>query len=489
MNQFPYTANRAIEVAAISLLVQFALLLIGPATLAYQALLMGIVVLSTAALGDESGRFDIRQPWSVLMVFHFPFWVVGTLNAVAEKGIDTNWAVNTLGNYPLAMMIVSVGFFSVSIGYLIGLRPADKCQQRTVPQPWNLSRLFPLTLALYLVIWIVRYSHGAALQSATFSMLLEQSPLPAYVRTLTGPIPLFLILIVWGAHHSNPDVKPLHRFAIFITVGELVWAVIMGTSKSLFVLPVFLPMIPYIIFKKKIPFKSLILSIFMLLFVAYPYASALREVYFISDGPTRAEAREVAFRNSSTFSAINTENVGKYTTQAVQRTSGIGALDQLIQLESDGIIDINGEFYWRSLVGLVPRFLWEDKPILLEGVYFSAYLQGWRGPVSDINPSQVSGSVAPTMFGSFYWNFGWLGVVLTSLALGYFSAQVFSLLKRSNDLTDPASFIYYVSVLSLLDLTESEVVKFPSSLVWSLAIAWAAIRVLDWQKKTDSDTS
>jgi hypothetical protein len=473
----------AVAAAIVSICFQLILFKIGPTTLLYQAVLMCVVVLSTAALGDERGRFDIRQPWAVLMVFHIPFWIVGTLNTIFEKGQGSDWTFERVGQIPSALLIISTGFLFIGMGYRMGLKVYANRTRHDKPYPWDCSRLVPLTIAIYALAWLVRYSHGESLQAATFSMLLEQSPLPAYVRALSGPIPMFLILIVWGAHYSNPDRRDIFRLALVVTVGELIWAVIIGTSKSLFVLPIFLPMIPYIIFNRSIPLRRLALSVGVLIFLAYPYASALREVYFILDGPTRSVARELAFQQSSLWSTFNSELIGNYATQAMERSGGIGALNQLLQLDEQGRLNIRGEFYWRAVVGLIPRFLWADKPILLEGVYFSAYLQGWTGNISDIDPAAISGSVAPTLFGSFFWNLGWPGVVLTSFVLGFFSGRVFSYLKRRNNLADPASFLYYVSILSLLDTTESEVVKFPSSLVWSIAVAWVIIRALGWHKK------
>lgn len=443
---------------------------------------MSVVVLSTAALGEERGRLDIRQPWAVLMVFHFPFWIVGTLNTILVGEQRLNWLSGAEGQIPVALLMVSTGFVCIGIGYRKGLKAYANSARHVETYQWDCTRLIPLTIALYALVWIVRYFYLGTFLDVTFSLLLEQGPLPSFVRTLSGQIPHFLLLIVWAAHYSNPNQRNVFVLALVLTAGELIWAVIYGTSKTLFVLPIFLPMIPYIIFKRSIPLRRLILSMAVLILIAYPYSTTLREVYFTLDGPSKSDAHQLAFQNGWLWSSSSGENAGGYIEAAMQRSGGIVALSQLLQFDQEGRFNINGEFYWRALLGLFPRFLWSEKPILLEGVYFSAYLQGWTGDISDINPAFISGSVAPTLFGSFFWNLGWPGVVITSLALGYFSGRVFSYLKRRNNLADPASFLYYVSILSLLDTTESEVVKFPSSLVWSIAITWMAIRMFGWHK-------
>lgn len=476
------TSKLAFAAAFASIFLQLILFAIGPVTLLFQAVLMCMVVLSTAALGDERGRFDMRQPWAVLMVFHLPFWIVGTINTILRGEQILKWSAGAGDQIPIALLIVSTGFFCIAIGYRLGLKTYARGPRHDGAHEWDCSRLLPLAMVTYGMVWLVRYFYGASLQATTFALLLQQGPPPALVRTFSGQIPHLLILLVWAAHFSNPARRDVFRLALLLAAGELIWAVIIGTSKTLFILPIFLPVIPYIILKRSIPLRRLILSGAVLILIAYPYSATLRDVYFTLDGPTRSEARELAFQHGWLWSSSGGEGVGSYATQALERSGGIGALSELLQLDQEGRLNVRGEFYWRAVVGLIPRFLWADKPILLEGVYFSAYLQGWTGNISDIDPADISGSVAPTLFGSFFWNFGWPGVVLTSLALGYFSGRVFSYLKRHNNLADPASFLYYVSILSLLDTTESEVVKFPSSLVWSIAIAWVTIRLLGWDK-------
>lgn len=445
-------------------------------------LLMSVVVLASAFLGDRQGKFDIRQPWAVLMVFHLPFWVIGSFKTLVDPEQRIGWIPWSDEQMPLALLLISTGFVCIAVGYRIGI---GLIEERLVNPPkaveWDCSRLVPLAIITYIIVWPVRYYFYQNFLSVPYSQMMLQGAAPAFVRTFDGLIPRFLLLVVWAAFYSNPARRKLLWLGLSLTVGELVWAVIYGSSKTAFFMPVFIPIVPYIILKQKIPVLRTVLSAALLVLVAYPYATTLRDEYYILDGPGRAEARKIAFEQGWFWSAPSAQGLQLYANQALDRSGGLGALSQLLQMNQNGELDLKGLFYLRSVAGLVPRIFWPGKPILLEGVYFNAYLQGHRG-IESIDPATISGSVSPTLFGSFFWNLGWPGLVLTSIFLGLFSGVVYGYLKRQRNFSDPASFLYYSVFLTVLETTEQEVVKLPSSLIWGLAVAWVAIWFLGWHK-------
>ncbi len=475
-------AGSALAVAFVALVCQFGLVQWKSSEmLLLHATLMSVVILATTLLGDERGAFDIRQPWAVLMVFHLPFWIIGSFKTVLDPEQRLGWITGAEAQMPLAMLLVSTGFMCISFGYRFGVtRLAHTSSTEEKPKEWDCSRMVPLTVVAYIIVWPVRYFYYQEFLAVGYSEMMLQGAPPAYMRTFDGLIPRFLLLVVWAVYYSNPAWRKLLWLGLVLTVGELTWAVIIGSSKTLFFLPIFIPVVPYIILKRKIPVLRVVFSAAILVLVAYPYATTLREVYYQINGPGRAEARQVAFAQGWFWSAPSQEGLQLYANQVLDRSGGMGALCQLLQFQQNGDLDLKGTFYIRSLQGLVPRVLWPGKPILLEGVYFSAYLQGERG-IDSIDTSTISGSVAPTLFGSFFWNLGWPGLVLSSIALGILSGLVFRFLKRQ-DYFSPSAFLYYSVFLTLLETTESEVVKFPSSLAWELMGAWGAIRFLGWNR-------
>jgi hypothetical protein len=479
INKAPTTvAGLALRVGAAMLLVQLLLVLFVSGTpLLLHVSLMSMVIGSTAFLGDEQGRFDIRQPWSALMVFHAPFWVIGSFKTTLDPEQRIGWIPGAEAQMPLALLLISSGFVCIAFGYRFGVtllrRPRELGQ---LPQVWNCSWIVLIATVAYLVVIPVRYYFYQEFLSRTYSEIMATGAPPAFVRTFDSLVPRFLLIVVWAAFYSNPSQRQLLWLGMGLTAAEMVWAVIVGTSKSAFFLPVFLPVIPYLILKRRIPVARVALSAAILLLVAYPFVNALRGEYFQLNGPRRAEAREAAFAHGWFWSSPTREGMEVFANQALDRVGGIGSVCQILQLDKDGDLDIRGTFYYRAILGLVPRVLWRNKPIIHEGVYFSAYLQGYRG-LDTIDTSTISGSVALTLFGSFYWNFGWPGVLLTSLALGVFSGLAYRHLKMKT-FADPAAFFYYSAILAVLETTETEIVKLPSSLGWGLILAWCASRLV-----------
>jgi hypothetical protein len=465
-------ASIALGIGIAGVLLQaFLVLFVSGTPLLAHVLLMSVVVLSTAFLGDEDGRFDFRQPWCVLMVFHAPFWIVGSFKTVLDPEQRSGWIAGSEAQMPLAFLMISVGFVCIAIGYRLGMTLKRGNRERPRPaQGWNCSQLALILILAYLVVIPVRFYYYNSFLVRSFAENLASGAPPGFVRTFDTVVPRFLLIVVWAAFYSNPSRRYLLWLGLTLTSLEMVWAVIVGTSKSGFFLPVFLPVVPYVILKGKIPIARIAVSTAILLFVAYPYVGALREEYFQLDGPRRAEARKAAFEHGWFWSSPTKAGMQLYANQALDRVGGIGSVCQLLELNKSGDLDIRGTFYYRALLGLVPRVLWRNKPIIHEGVYFSAYLQGHRG-LDAIDTSAISGSVALTLFGSFYWNFGWPGVVLTSMALGLFSGLVYRYLKE-HGFADASGFLYYSAILAVLETTETEVVKFPSSLAWGLILAW-----------------
>ncbi len=468
-------ASHALWVSVACVAIQWLLAATWPGSaLLLHALLMSCVILAMAFLGDEDGRFDLRQPWLVLLVFHIPFWVVGTVYSVIGDDSALGWDFGAESLLTKAMLVVSVGFLLIGLGYRCGL----KIHFRSPSFPlllgeWHLNRLFIIAIPVYGAIWYTRFLWYQNYLQKPYFEVLTMGPPPPFIRMGGTILPAFLLATTWMAYYANPRAKRLLLLGWALTLGEVTWGFAYGVMKSVLFLPLFVPVIPYIILRGKLPVVRLALTAAVLLLVAYPYVNTVRLEYFQTNGPPRPVAIRAALDRGWELFSFRKEKLSHYATQAAERVSGIGAVGEVLRLGQEGALDINGEFYWRALVALVPRTLWKEKPIIHEGVYFSAYLDGQRG-IKNIDTSAVSGSVALTLFGSFYWNLKWPGVLLSSFFLGLFSGIAYHFLRTQGLATRPATFLYYGAVLSVLDTTETEVVRLLANLIMGLMLAWGA---------------
>jgi hypothetical protein len=467
-----------LPVATLAVVVQVALLMSDRAVQSnmLHATLMSIVVLSTAFLGDENGKFDLRQPWSPLMVFHLPFWIIGTFLVVNDPVQQATWLPGSSDFIRQAMFLISIGFLAIGFGYRLGVRlRVSHLPGFSGPADWNTNRLIFLALLSYAMVWGARLFWYRQSLHLPFVDVIALGPPPSWIRTLGTTLPNFLMVAAWSMYYHNQK-RELLALAWFLTLGDVFWGAIYGVMKSLLFLPFFLPVIPYIIQRGKIPVLRIVCGAAFLLLVIYPYVDLVRDEYFQPNGPDRREAiRTVIDAGIPVFSSLR-ERLSYYASKALDRVSGVGSISQILQLEEDNGLDINGAFYWRAVVGLVPRVLWPGKPIIHEGGYFSAYLDGQRG-LDSIDLSTVYGSVAPTLFGSFYWNWGWPALIVSSLVIGLVSGIGYRLFKQAG-LAHPSVFLFYAALLQVLDTTETEVAKLPSSLAWGFILAWGANQFL-----------
>jgi hypothetical protein len=62
-----------------------------------------------------------------------------------------------------------------------------------------------------------------------------------------------------------------------------------------------------------------------------------------------------------------------------------------------------------TLYSFIPRFLWPEKPMVLLG-----------GELATLVSGQVGNQISPGYFAEAYWNFGWIGLPLLLLPVGFF---------------------------------------------------------------------
>jgi hypothetical protein len=93
-----------------------------------------------------------------------------------------------------------------------------------------------------------------------------------------------------------------------------------------------------------------------------------------------------------------------------------------------------GSSFDGGLTMLVPRFLWPDKPIFLPGADLWMLMTGLEG-----------NQVAAGVFAEAYWNYGWLGVVLSMALLGailfWLSRLAISVMQREAWIFMPVLFM------------------------------------------------
>jgi hypothetical protein len=114
----------------------------------------------------------------------------------------------------------------------------------------------------------------------------------------------------------------------------------------------------------------------------------------------------------------------------VSRTRGNEVLATVIhRLRQTGDYDVSLASTFEALTILIPRSLWEDKP-LSTGERFTTYFFGDDFVLSRGVTNATFGGVSPTIVGEFYWHLGVTGVVVGLFLLGLAVRVVFATMCR-----------------------------------------------------------
>lgn len=156
-----------------------------------------------------------------------------------------------------------------------------------------------------------------------------------------------------------------------------------------------------------------------------------------------------------------------FLTKALSRESGVAFMPGLIMMQTPSAIPYQGADGFLAIVTyIIPRAIWENKPVIQRGLWFShTYLNV---------PEEVETSTAMTIFGECYIFSGWAGTIFGLFGLGILLACLFR-----NTTGAGLAPLYIALVPSFLDIegefTAMIVAIFQSSLVF-LFFYWVLMR-------------
>jgi hypothetical protein len=239
-------------------------------------------------------------------------------------------------------------------------------------------------------------------------------------------------------------------------------------GKQYFLLSVLAVLIPYGALRGRLSLRILLAGAVAFLWIAVPFNTAYRQVVR-SDTSTLAPSAAVAAAPEVLSSVIAGTSVGEVmaasSIQMLRRVRMIDSVAITAQLTPQTIPYRSPlEFASAPVVGLIPRALWPDKPILTTGYEFS---QEYYGTSAD---SYTSAGITP--LGDLYRH-GGLATVLVGMLLLGMGARVFDGLFRPE--VDPRAICFLLAFLPMLLRADiyGMVVGIPSSVV--LAVVGARL--------------
>jgi O-antigen polysaccharide polymerase Wzy len=180
----------------------------------------------------------------------------------------------------------------------------------------------------------------------------------------------------------------------------------------------------YIVVHRRIPWAGILLTIASVLFLQAGKA-AFRDTFW-QTGMQGADStnsntldRAQFWLNSSASQwsdALQTGGSGDsrhLTSKTLQRASLLTQVAHVLELTPSQIPFQEGQTYSYLAIGLIPRFLWPDKPSINEANQFYQLAYG----LSDTK-TVTSTSISVGAMAEAYINFGWLGVIVIMCVIG-----------------------------------------------------------------------
>ena len=252
-------------------------------------------------------------------------------------------------------------------------------------------------LSRFLIIAMGAYIHTEAGRS---SLSVNYTSITQLVYLLSI-LPIVGLTIVFSLYLTR-NKKSYSLLTILLFILEMIYALPTG-SKEKILFPVFLLIIIYSV-RKKTPYKVILITSFVFIFVLFPTITIYRLLY-----------------TGDAFSEL---------------TSGFNIYNDLIISESESIVDLifiqtigmrlnfapvvtkivnytpeiwdfkMGYTYLTFFISLIPRIIWPGKPgIAIWGNDFGR-------DYGIISPTDFNTSIGMTWIGEMFINLGWLGIVV-----------------------------------------------------------------------------
>ncbi len=449
------------------------------------ALLAGALALCslTVALTDDGGLYALVGVLFVLCFLPlFLSWRRGTVDvfeplhltgllSFVQFGLAAIWSVNDprvaydthlVPYIPIALFYCVLGYGALVTGYYL---PWGHRRRR--PPVSELEPVGVLFLAIPGVLGFVAY---AAAQFATTSGRLGFGVAPA-LHSISQLAPLFLMAwaLAWMLLFSGraTGAQKWLLFLFLIPAAAFIARSLLG-NKTVTITLAGLPIAAYWYTKHRIPWKTVLVLLLLVVFVIFPFYNTFR----LSD--LRLAQSE---RVSLTMDRIVKWDSEDYLRSSIRlfkrRMAMINSTAVVVRDVGRWVPYAHGSTIFEPLVvNFIPRFLWPEKPIYEMGYGFGETFRV-------TNPTDRYTRIAATLPGELYWNFALPGVLIGMFLWGWFLRFVY---RRFGEMAtlDPVRRSIYLSLVVALVFVGSvapAVVGIVRTLLVLFALCWFSQRL------------
>ncbi len=220
-------------------------------------------------------------------------------------------------------------------------------------------------------------------------------------------------------------------FIILICCGQALMGLKVGMTEG-FLLPLVMVALGFILARKSLPWKGVLVAVPFLILVALPWISLFK-------WSVATKSMERFERSGEEFSQTDVqERIERSLERLVLRWALIRPLGAYVQYYPEMLPYDGGRSFMIELTGQIPRFLWPEKPnMALELNRYNKYV--------GLNPDPEGPNTGVfDAFTEYYINFGMVGLFLLSVLHGTFVKVLFDWLVNR------AYFLFGASIFLIL---------------------------------------
>jgi len=352
------------------------------------------------------GQFDLFEVIVPYFAMYFLFYGAGALFMLFVDGIALDPGIRDYVD--IAVAYCTLGFACAMIGYSLAGRFVPTYSGGAGPSMgwFALFVLFNLGYAGELIRANLEYIPlGREISISGFATLLQQ------VSWLTM-FSMFYILYMLFLDRGTLGLKvllfgymvPLQVMSLFLRFG----------NKSALMYILGLPLIAYWYARRQIPWKSLIATLCVIVFVVFPVYYAFRSIH----GTYYSREMRVA-RSIEMLQRQEASTYGKESLKTVARRLAIINSTAVVVRDCGNRVEYQmGKTLWDGVVLLaIPRLFWPNKPTTNVCTEF--------GKIFRMTSFGNFSAVSMSMVGELYWQFHVPGIILGTLVFGIFLRVIY----------------------------------------------------------------
>lgn len=273
---------------------------------------------------------------------------------------------------------------------------------------------------------------------------------------------------------QNYPKNQIIRFVLNLFNIAMIIVGLMSSRLDYVIEPILALCLGYFICDGKVP-KKLIVAAFAILLIFNPAKLVYREL--VSFRTTGFENVTIEQKVEAWVQSISQIWINKDSAKQVAFKTSVNRFDLLI-INATVISQVPetvpfamGEPWMAIGIGIVPRFLWPDKPNMtrITSDRFNILFG-----MTTVDIAEVSTGAYPVI-GDGFWNLGWAGIIIVALVMSVFWKSIYSIWRKNQRL------YYVLPMLTLVSVRPIVAVPIiASGIIQSILACLIVIKSLEW---------